>query len=108
MPAINRAFIDNLDFMLRKGMYVGIATHDRKLIKQAEKLIAHYGVGPEQYEFQMLYGVTPRLRRRLIAAGHNMRVYVPFGEHWFGYATRRLKENPALVRHLLRALVIKG
>jgi proline dehydrogenase len=108
MPAINRAFIDNLDFMLRKGMYVGIATHDPKLIKQAEKLIAHYGVGPEQYEFQMLYGVTPRLRRRLIAAGHNMRVYVPFGEHWFGYATRRLKENPALVRHLLRALVIKG
>ena len=108
MPAINRAFIDNLDFMLRKGMYVGIATHDRKLIKQAEQLIAHYGVGPEQYEFQMLYGVTPRLRRRLMGAGHNMRVYVPFGEHWFGYATRRLKENPALVRHLLRALVIKG
>ena len=108
MPAINRAFIENLDFMLRNGMYVGIATHDRKLIEQAEQLISHYGAGRDQYEFQMLYGVTPRLRQRIIASGHKMRVYVPFGKSWFGYATRRLKENPTLVQHLLRALLIKG
>lgn len=108
MPAINRAFIENLDFMLRSGMYVGIATHDRKLVEQAEQLISHYGAGTDQYEFQMLYGVTPRLRQRIITSGHKMRVYVPFGKSWFGYATRRLKENPTLVRHLLRALLIKG
>lgn len=108
MPAINRAFIENLDFMLRNGMYVGIATHDRKLIEQAEQRIAHYGATRDQYEFQMLYGVTPRLRQRIITSGHKMRVYVPFGKSWFGYATRRLKENPTLVRHLVRALLIKG
>jgi len=108
MPAINRAFIENLDCMLRNGMYVGIATHDRKLIEQAEQLISHYNTTTDQYEFQMLYGVTPRLRQRIIASGHKMRVYVPFGKSWFGYATRRLKENPTLVRHLLRALLIKG
>jgi proline dehydrogenase len=56
----------------------------------------------------MLYGVTPRLRRQIIAAGHKLRVYVPFGEHWFGYATRRLKENPALIRHFTRALFVKN
>jgi len=108
MPAINQAFIENLDCMLRNGMYVGIATHDRKLIEQAEQLISHYDTTTDQYEFQMLYGVTPRLRQRIIASGHKMRVYVPFGKSWFGYATRRLKENPTLVRHLLRALLIKG
>jgi len=108
MSAINRAFIENLDFMLRNGIYAGIATHDRKLIEQAEHLISHYGATQDQYEFQMLYGVTPRLRQRLITSGHKMRVYVPFGKSWFGYATRRLKENPTLVRHLLRALLIKG
>jgi len=108
MSKINRAFIENLDFMLNNGMYVGIATHDRHLIEQAERLISHYGAGTDQYEFQMLYGVTPRLRQRIIASGHKMRVYVPFGANWFGYATRRLKENPTLVKHLLRALLIKG
>ena len=108
MAAINRAFTANLDFMLQKGMFVGIATHDRVLIESALRLIAKYHVRPDRYEFQMLYGVTPRLRRRIVAAGHRMRVYVPFGEHWFMYATRRLQENPALVRHLLRALFIKG
>jgi proline dehydrogenase len=108
MPGINRAFLENLDFMLRQGSYVGIATHDREIVKAAQRLIAKYGLKPDQYEFQMLYGVTPRLRRWIIAAGHKMRVYVPYGKHWFGYATRRLKENPTLVRHLMRALLIKG
>jgi proline dehydrogenase len=108
MPEINRAFLENLDFMLRRGMYAGIATHDRGLVDAAERLLAKYHLKPDQYEFQMLYGVTPRLRRRIIAAGHKMRVYVPYGRHWFGYATRRLKENPTLVRHLMRALLIKG
>jgi proline dehydrogenase len=108
MPAINRAYVENLEFMFQNGMYAGIATHDRELIEAAHQLIAAYDVPPDRYEFQMLYGVTPRLRQQIIAAGHKLRVYVPFGEHWFGYATRRLKENPALIRHFARALFIKG
>ena len=108
MSRINRAYIENLDFMFRNKMFVGIATHDRQLIKEACGLIEKYDVRPDKYEFQMLYGVTPRLRRAIVQKGHRMRVYVPFGEQWFGYSTRRLKENPAIVRHLMRALLIKG
>jgi proline dehydrogenase len=108
MAGIRRAFIKNLEFMFRKGLYGAIATHDRKLIEAALRLITKYGVPPNRYEFQMLYGVTPRLRQSIIANGHKMRIYVPFGEHWFGYATRRLKENPTLVRHFLWALFKKG
>jgi proline dehydrogenase len=56
----------------------------------------------------MLYGVTPKQRQDLADAGHKVRVYVPFGEHWFGYSTRRLKENPAMVTHIVKALFAKG
>jgi proline dehydrogenase len=108
MARINRAFLENLEFMFRNGMYVGIATHDRKLIKKAFRLIDQYGLKPDKYEFQMLHGVTPRLRQAILKKGHTMRVYVPYGEHWFGYSTRRLKENPAIASHLIRALLIKG
>ena len=108
MPQINRAFLENLEFMLRNGMYVGIATHDRQLVKGALRLIEKYGVQPDKYEFQMLYGVTPRLRQTIVKSGHVMRIYVPYGEHWFGYSTRRLKENPAIASHLIRALLVKG
>ena len=108
MSRINRAYIENLEFMFLNKMFVGIATHDRQLIKEAFRLIEKYDVRPDKYEFQMLYGVTPRLRRDIVQKGHRMRVYVPFGEQWFGYSTRRLKENPAIVRHLMRALLIKG
>ena len=57
----------------------------------------------DRYEFQMLYGVTPELRRSLVQAGHTMRVYVPYGRHWFAYATRRLKENPKLVSSIINS-----
>jgi proline dehydrogenase len=56
----------------------------------------------------MLYGVTPELRQSIIDSGHRMRVYVPFGKEWFNYCTRRLKENPKIVQHILKALVVRG
>ncbi|WP_262493121.1 hypothetical protein [Marinilabilia salmonicolor] len=56
----------------------------------------------------MLYGVTPELRKELLAAGHQMRVYVPFGEQWFGYSTRRLKENPRMAFYIIKALFYRG
>lgn len=101
-------FLSNLDFMFQNGIYPGIATHDKFLIEGAYKLIEQYHVPGNMVEFQMLYGVTPDLRKSIIERGYTMRVYVPFGKHWFGYSTRRLKENPNMVWHILKALVVRG
>lgn len=105
---INVHFIDALDFLFRKGIFVGIATHDRALTNVAQELIKSYALSDKNYEFQMLYGVTPELRSELIDAGHKMRVYVPFGKEWFGYSTRRLKENPRMAFYIVKALFYRG
>jgi proline dehydrogenase len=105
---INFRFLKDLEFLFNAGIYVGIATHDRELVSGAKALIERFGLDKNRYEFQMLYGVTPELRDEIIQEGHNLRVYVPFGEEWFGYSTRRLKENPKIVGHVLRALFVRG
>ncbi|WP_287561894.1 proline dehydrogenase family protein, partial [Desulfobacter sp.] len=105
---INAHFLEDLEFMFKNNVYAAIATHDTPLIQGALDLIDKYQVPRDKYEFQMLYGVTPQKRRQLVQNGHRMRVYVPFGEQWFGYCTRRLKENPAMVSHILKALVYRG
>ncbi len=97
-----------LEYMLKNGIYAGIATHDKYLVEAAYQLIEKYRVPHDKYEFQMLYGVTPELRSRIIKRGHLMRVYVPFGKDWFGYATRRLKENPKMAAHIIKALFVRG
>ncbi|UCF64320.1 MAG: proline dehydrogenase family protein [bacterium] len=102
---INDNFKYGLEKLLRNGCYVGIATHDEKLVWHALKLIDQLQLKPEQYEFQMLLGVDHELRRILVGGGHRLRVYVPFGTEWFGYSTRRLKENPAIAGHILRDLI---
>ena len=101
-------FLEDLAFMFQHKIYAGIATHDKFLVEGAYKLIEKYQVPKNLYEFQMLYGVTPELRRSIVDGGHHMRVYVPFGKHWFGYSTRRLKENPNMVWHILKALFVRG
>ncbi len=105
---INQHFLKDLEFMFKNRIYVGIATHDKPLIDGAYKLIEKYRVPKNMYEFQMLYGVTPKLRQSIVDAGHVMRVYVPFGEKWFGYSTRRLKENPKMASHIIKALFVRG
>ena len=105
---INSHFLEDLEFLFRNKYHVGIATHDRPLVEEAYKLIDKYKVAKEMYEFQMLYGVTPKLRERIVSDGHNMRVYVPFGKQWFGYSTRRLKENPKMASHIIKAMFFKG
>ncbi len=105
---INSHFLEALDFLFQKGIYVGIATHDRELTDGAQELVKRYSLTGKNYEFQMLYGVTPELRKELLAAGHQMRVYVPFGEQWFGYSTRRLKENPRMAFYIIKALFYRG
>lgn len=101
MPTINRSFTSILDRMFSHGAYVGIATHDEKLVFESLELIDKYKLTPEQYEFQMLLGVDPELRQLLVDQGHRLRVYVPFGKSWLPYSKRRLKENPNIARHAL-------
>ena len=83
---------------------VGIATHDPILVTRAEKLIRKMGVEKDYYEFQMLLGVAGTLRKDLVAKGHPLRVYVPFGELWYNYSIRRLRENPHIVGHMIKNL----
>ena len=93
---------------LSAGCYAGIATHDEACVQRALATIDRLGLPPDRYEFQMLLGVDPLLRRTLLAAGHRLRVYVPFGKDWYKYSIRRLKENPAIARHTLNTLLGLG
>jgi proline dehydrogenase len=105
---INQHFLEDLELIFKNKVHVGIATHDKPLIDGAYKLIKKYNVPKNMYEFQMLYGVTPKLRESIVNEGHTMRVYVPFGKQWFGYSTRRLKENPKMASHIIKAVFYKG
>jgi proline dehydrogenase len=105
---INQHYLEDLELIFKNKIYVGIATHDKPLIDAAYKLIEKYNVPKNRYEFQMLYGVTPKLRDSIVKEGHTMRIYVPFGKQWFGYSTRRLKENPKMASHIIKAIFYKG
>ena len=102
---INRNYLFCLEKLFAQGAYVGIATHDERLVVEAFRLIDRYKLRPDQYEFQMLLGVDEQLRRLIIARGHRLRVYVPFGESWLPYSKRRLRENPTIARHALRQML---
>jgi proline dehydrogenase len=99
-----------LEELLKGGSYVGIATHDEFLVWHALRLIHQLGVPKDRYEFQMLLGVDEELRRILVGAGHKLRVYVPFGEDWYEYSSRRLKENPKIAGYVARDVLgsLKG
>jgi proline dehydrogenase len=103
---------DSFDRLLAQlfdaGARVGIATHDPILVERAERLIEEKAVGKDRYEFQMLLGVAGRLRRDLVARGHPLRVYVPFGELWYAYSLRRLRENPNVAGYIIRNLFTRG
>jgi proline dehydrogenase len=105
---INQHFLEDLEFIFKNKIHVGIATHDKLLVDAAINLIRKYNIPKNMYEFQMLYGVTPKLRESVVNDGHTMRVYVPFGKQWFGYSTRRLKENPKMASHIIKAIFYKG
>ncbi len=101
---VQQNFLHLLRKMLAAGSYVGIATHDTVLVEGAQRIIAELALARHQYEFQMLLGVRPELRRRLVKEGHRVRLYVPFGEHWYGYSTRRFKENPEIAGYVFKAI----
>ena len=97
---VRQNFVRSLRELLRVGCYVGIATHDKWLISEGQRLVAEHGLTPEQYEFQMLLGVREAAADRLVRDGHRLRVYVPFGDHWYSYSVRRLQENPKIAGYI--------
>jgi proline dehydrogenase len=97
---VRENFVRCLRELLQLGSYVGIATHDQFLIDEGKRLVAERGLTREQYEFQMLLGVRELAADRLVRDGHRLRIYVPFGEHWYQYALRRLQENPKMAGYV--------
>jgi proline dehydrogenase len=93
-------FLRALEALLDAGCYVGIATHDEWLVSEARRIVARRGLGRDEYEFQMLLGVAEPLGDRLVREGHRLRIYVPFGEHWYAYSLRRLQENPKIAGYI--------
>lgn len=105
---INKNYALVLEEMFRSRAYVGIATHNEELVWEAMRLIDHYKLSKDDYEFQMLLGVDPELRQIIVDGGHKMRVYVPFGKDWYAYSLRRLKENPSIAGHILKNMLTPG
>lgn len=101
---IGTKFVELLDIALAAGMRANIATHDEKLIEASLERIKAHGAGPEAYEFQLLYGIKPKLQASLKQAGHAVRIYVPYGRDWYGYYSRRLAERPANLFMVIRGL----
>jgi len=101
--AVRANYVRALDALLESGAYVGVATHDEWLIGEALKRVLP--LDAHEYEFQMLLGVREQRASELVAAGHRLRVYVPYGQHWYQYSLRRLQENPAMAGTIARATV---
>jgi proline dehydrogenase len=98
--AVQASFVQTLKELLEGGSYVGIATHDEWLVEQGKRLVAERGLGHDDYEFQMLLGVRPGLGDELVREGHRLRIYTPFGRHWYSYSLRRLQENPKIAGYI--------
>jgi proline dehydrogenase len=97
---VRDSFVRALDDLLEAGAYVGIATHDEWLVSEALRLVERHGRARDEYEFQMLLGVRPPLGDRLVREGHRLRIYVPYGRHWYSYSLRRLQENPKIAGYI--------
>lgn len=99
---INKNFTFLLDELIHGGAYVGIATHDERLVWDGMRLVDHLNLPKDKYEFQMLLGVDEELRDVIVNAGHRLRIYVPFGKHWYAYSVRRLQENPQIAGYVVK------
>jgi proline dehydrogenase len=102
---VDRSYVRLMQRLLSEGNYPGLATHDEAIIGQAREYAGRERIGNDRYEFQMLYGVRRDLQTRLRRAGHNMRVYIPFGTQWYPYLMRRLAERPSNIAFLLGNMV---
>lgn len=97
---VRASFVRALEALLDGGGYAAIATHDEWLVEQALRLIRERALASDRYEFQMLLGIRAELGDRLVAGGHRLRIYVPFGRKWYEYSLRRLKENPKVAGYI--------
>ena len=100
---VRASFVTCLEALVADGAYVGIATHDEHLIGEALRIV--HDLPPDRYEFQMLLGVRADRADELVAAGHRLRVYVPYGTHWYEYSVRRLQENPKMAGYVAAGIV---
>ncbi|HEV7641011.1 MAG TPA: proline dehydrogenase family protein, partial [Gaiellaceae bacterium] len=98
--AVRANYVRSLEALVAQGSYVGIATHDEHLIREALRIVRAAGLDRDQYEFQMLLGVRPERADELVADGHRVRIYVPYGSHWYEYSVRRLQENPKMAGYI--------
>ncbi|MGB7921912.1 MAG: proline dehydrogenase family protein [Pyrinomonadaceae bacterium] len=98
-------YVRVMQALLSSGTYHGIATHDPNMINETIRYMRREGIGKEAFEFQMLYGVRRDLQEKLARDGYNMRVYVPYGKHWYPYFMRRLAERPANVWFVLKNML---
>jgi proline dehydrogenase len=98
--AVRANYIRCLERLVANGTYVGIATHDEHLLREAERIVREAGIDRDRYEFQMLLGVRPERGDELVRAGHRLRVYVPYGAQWYEYSIRRLQENPRIAGYV--------
>ena len=98
--AVRASFVQTLETLLDGDCYAAIATHDEWLVDQSLRILRERGVQQDRYEFQMLLGVRPELGDRIVADGHRLRIYVPYGRQWYEYSLRRLQENPKIAGYL--------
>jgi proline dehydrogenase len=98
--AVRASFVRALEALFDAGCYVGIATHDGWLLDEGRRLVSAHGLDRSEYEFQMLLGVRPELGDELVREGHRLRIYIPFGRHWYAYSLRRLQENPKIAGYI--------
>jgi proline dehydrogenase len=104
-PDVDAAYATLMERLLADGAFPALATHDERLIARAVAFTRERGIGPDRFEFQMLYGVRRDLQERLVKAGFGVRVYVPFGTRWYPYFMRRLAERPANVAFVLKNIL---
>lgn len=101
---VDRNFIRIIEQHLKNGDYAAIATHDDNIIRHVKQFVNEHNIPRSQFEFQMLYGIRTQAQRELANEGYTMRIYVPFGDDWYGYFMRRLAERPANVGFVLKSL----
>ena len=94
-----------MKMLLENGTYPAIATHDASILRTATEFVEAKKIPRNRFEFQMLYGIRRDLQQKLAGEGYNVRVYIPYGAHWYPYFMRRLAERPANVIFLLRSLL---
>ena len=103
--AVRANYLRALERLLARGAWTAIATHDEWLIRESIERVERSGRGENDWELQMLLGVAPKLRQRIAAEGKRIRVYVPYGPEWYDYSLRRLRENPRIAMHVVRAML---